>query len=230
MEGMETRMTGEREDTVGTETTKITRPSQEVEGMLSSEEENPEVSSSSEEETTGTDESEDQFEGEGSSEVLPPLPSLTREEQGHPRRRGRTRQWARGTGRPSDRDEELSFTTFDKCTDTRSCGTHRESDDTTDHCTGCTVRQTGSGFRHPWEGLLKVQSFRSVWQQGTDSKFMEQLREEGSPDWSLVGEELLQAQSRGLITWTTGTKGRSHRGLQSSFWSSMGIGARTDGP
>jgi hypothetical protein len=51
-------------------------------------------------------------------------------------------------------------------------------------------------LQHPWEGLLKVQAFRAAWQQGTATKFMEQLREEGSPDLALAGEELLQAESR----------------------------------
>jgi hypothetical protein len=166
---------------------------------------------------------------------------------------------------PSGRDEELNFTTFDKCTDPRGFGTQRGSPCTSDRCTACTVRETGSGFspcptgkslrrfktiwlrlrgdrtgmrtvlgdrvlQHPWEGLLKVQVFRVTCQQGTTTKFMEQLREEGSPDLSLAGEELLQTESRDLLTWTTGTKGRIHWGLQSSFWSSMGIGDRTDGP
>ena len=53
-------------------------------------------------------------------------------------------------------------------------------------------------FQHQWAGLTKVQDFRSAWQQGTAAKFMEKLREEGSPDLSLSGEELLQADPRGL--------------------------------
>jgi hypothetical protein len=85
-------------------------------------------------------------------------------------------------------------------------------------------------LQHPWEGLLKVLAFRAAWQQGTAAKFMEQLRKEGSPDLALAGEELLQAEPRGLLTWTSGTKGRSHWGLQSSFWSSMGIGDLADAP
>ncbi len=58
---------------------------------------------------------------------------------------------------------------------------------------------------------------------------MGQLREEGFPDLALAGEELLQAEPRGLLNWTTGIRGRSHWGLQSPFWSSMGIGDRMDG-
>jgi hypothetical protein len=166
---------------------------------------------------------------------------------------------------PSDRDEELSFRTFDKCTDSRGCGAQGGPADTVDHCEDYTVRLTGSGFspcstgtrlrrfktlwlrlrgdrtgmravlgdrvlQHPWSGLLKVQAFRAVWQQDTATKFMGHLREEGFPDLALAGEELLQAEPRGLLTWTTGTRGRSHLGLQSSFWSSMGIGDRMDGP
>ena len=231
----------------GTETTNTTPPFQEVEGTLSSEEENPEVSFSSEEETATTDESEDQFEGEGSSETLPPRSSLVKEEQGkRTRRRGRTRQRARGVGRvretktllashtycshakmqwdiksllhlgPSGRDEELNFTNFDKCTDPRVCGTQRGSAGTADRCTGCTVRQTGSGFspcstgkrlrsfkmlclrlrgdrtgmrsvlgdrvlQHPWPGLLKVQTFRAAWQQGTAAKFYGTGQRRGLP-------------------------------------------------
>jgi hypothetical protein len=84
-------------------------------------------------------------------------------------------------------------------------------------------------LQHPWAGLLKVQEFRAACQQGTAAKFMGQLREEGFPDLALAGEGLLQAEPQGLLTWTTGTRGRSHWGLQSSFWSSMGIGDRMDG-
>ena len=47
---------------------------------------------------------------------------------------------------------------------------------------------------HQWVGLLKVQDFMTACQQGTTTKFMEQLRWEGSPDLTLVGEELLQAE------------------------------------
>jgi hypothetical protein len=82
-------------------------------------------------------------------------------------------------------------------------------------------------LQHPCEGLLQVQAFRVAWQQGTATRFMEQLRAEGSPDLALAGEELLQTEPRGLATWTTGTKGRSYWGLQ--FWSSMDAGERTDG-
>ena len=48
-------------------------------------------------------------------------------------------------------------------------------------------------LQHPWEGALKVQEFRVAWQQGRVAKFMERLREEGSPDLAMSGEELLQA-------------------------------------
>ena len=68
-------------------------------------------------------------------------------------------------------------------------------------------------LQHPWAGLLKVQAFRAAWQKGTAAKFMEQLRGEGFPDLSLVGEELLQTEPRGLLNWTTGTK----QGLLSSL-------------
>ena len=175
MEGTETEMLVGGEDRIGAETTNTTPSSQEREGSLSSEE-NPEVSFSSEEETDVIDESEDQFEGEGLSEALPPPSSLAKEEQRQPRRRGRTRQRAKGAGRvqetktllasrtycsqvkmqrdiksllhlgPSGRDEELSFTTFDKCTDPRGCGAQRGPAGTAERCTGCTVRLTGSGF------------------------------------------------------------------------------------
>jgi hypothetical protein len=174
-EGTETEMSGGGEHTAAAETTNTTSSLQEMEGTLSSEE-NPAVSSSSEEETDVIDESEDQFEGEGFSEALPSLSPLTMEEQGQPRRRGRTRQWAKGTGRvqetktlltsrtycsqvkiqrdiksllhlgTSGRDEELSLTTFEKCTDPRGCGAQRGPAGTAERCTGCTVRLTGSGF------------------------------------------------------------------------------------
>ena len=75
---------------------------------------------------------------------------------------------------------------------------------------------------HQWVGLLKVQDFRAAWQRGMASKFLEQLRWEGSPDLALAGEELLQAEPRGLSTWVTGTKGKSYWGTQASFWVSMG--------
>ena len=64
-------------------------------------------------------------------------------------------------------------------------------------------------LQHPWAGLLKVQAFRAAWQKGTAAKFMEHLRGEGFPDLTLAGEELLQAEPRDLLTWTTGTKGKS---------------------
>jgi hypothetical protein len=73
-----------------------------------------------------------------------------------------------------------------------------------------------------------VQDFRAAWQQGTAAKFMEQLRWEGSPDFALAGEELLQAEPRGLATWTTGTRGKSYWGTQASFWVSMGAAEQTE--
>ena len=51
---------------------------------------------------------------------------------------------------------------------------------------------------------------------------MEKLREEGSPDLALAGEELLQAEPRELWTRDTGTKGTSYWGLKLPFWASMG--------
>jgi hypothetical protein len=173
-EGTETEMSGGGEHTADAETTNTTSSLQEMEGTLSTEE-NPVVSSSSEEETDVIDESEDQFEGEGFSEALPSLSPLTKGEQGHPRRRGRTRQWAKGADRvqetktlltsrtfcsevkiqrniqsllhlgTSGRDEELSLTTFEKCTDPRGCGTQRGPSGTAERCKGCTVRLRGRG-------------------------------------------------------------------------------------
>jgi hypothetical protein len=69
-----------------------------------------------------------------------------------------------------------------------------------------TRSDRGWTLQDPWEGLLKVQEFRSVWEKGTTMKFLEQLREEVSPDLTLVGEE---GESRGMTVWTTGTKGRT---------------------
>ncbi len=254
----------------------------EISEKLSSEEEGPEVPFSSEEETEMIDESDDQLEEEGILEDPPPLSSLAEEDQEQRRRRGRTRRRTRGAGRVretktllvsrtysshakmqrdiksllhlglSGRDEELNFSTFDKCTDSTGCGAQGGPGSTASRCEVCTVRASVSGFspcstgtrlrrfktlwlrlrgdrtgtravlgdrvlQHPWAGLLKVQVFRAVWQQGTAAKFMGQLREEGFPDLALAGEELLQAEPRGLPTWTTGTRGRSHWGLQSSF-------------
>ncbi len=78
-------------------------------------------------------------------------------------------------------------------------------------------------LQHPWEDTLRVQEFRTAWQQGRSVEFMEKLREEGSPDLSLAGEELLQAEPRGLWTRVTGNKGTSYWGLKLPFWSSMGV-------
>jgi hypothetical protein len=129
---------------------------------------------------------------EGISGTLPPPPSLAREEQGRPRRRGRTRQRVRGVGRvretktllasltycshakiqrdiksllhlgPSDRDEELSFTTFDKYADPRDCGTQRGPAGTVDRCPGCIVRQTDSGFIPSSTGKM-LRCFKTLW-------------------------------------------------------------------
>jgi hypothetical protein len=330
-EGSETVMLGEGEESVGSDMTNTSPPSQEaeeklspeeksqevslnleevtemsderddqseeeetLEEKLSSEEEGPEVPLSSEEGMEMSDGNDNQPEGEGTLLDSSPLPSLAEEEQERRRRRGRTRQRTRGVGRvretktllasrtycshakmqrdiksllhlgPSGRDEELSFSTFDECTDPTGCGAQGGHADAAARCEGCSVRSTVSGFspcstgtrlrrfkslwlrlrgdrtgtravlgdrvlQHPWAGLLKVQAFREAWQQGTATKFMGQLREEGFPDLALAGEELLQAEPRGILTWTTGIRGRSHWGLQSPFWSSMGIGDRTDG-
>jgi hypothetical protein len=192
MEGTETNMSVGGEDTTGTETTKTTPPSEEVEGTMSSEEETLVSSSDSEEETTSTGGSEDHVEGEGISGSLSPPPSLTREEQGQPRRRGRTRQRVRGVGRvwetqtllssrtycshakiqrdiksllhlgPSGRDEELSLTTFEKCADPRVCGTQRGPAGTSDRCPDCIVRQTGSGFS-PCSTGKRMRRFKALW-------------------------------------------------------------------
>jgi hypothetical protein len=175
-EGSEIEMLGEGEEAAGTETTNTSPSFQEVEAKLSSEEESPEVPFRSEEETEIIDESDDQFKEEGILEALPPLPSLAMEDQEQQRKRGRTRQRTRGAVRvretktllasrtycshakmqrdiksllhlgPSGRDEELSFRTFDKCTDSRGCGSQGGPADTVDRCEGCTVRLTGSGF------------------------------------------------------------------------------------
>jgi len=72
-------------------------------------------------------------------------------------------------------------------------------------------------LHHQWVGLLKVQEFRSAWQQGATARFMMELRNEGFPDLALAGEELLQAEPRGLATRTTGTQGNSFWGLKASF-------------
>ena len=76
-------------------------------------------------------------------------------------------------------------------------------------------------LHHQWVGLLKVQEFRSAWQQGATARFMMELRNEGFPDLALAGEELLQAEPRGLATRTTGTQGNSFWGLKASFWTSI---------
>ena len=47
------------------------------------------------------------------------------------------------------------------------------------------------------------------------------LRNEGFPDLTLAGEELLQTEPRGLGTRITGTQGSSFWGLQASFWTSI---------
>ena len=52
---------------------------------------------------------------------------------------------------------------------------------------------------------------------------MEKLREEGSPDLALAGEELLQAEPRELLTRATGNKGTSYWGLKLPVWASMGV-------
>jgi hypothetical protein len=78
-------------------------------------------------------------------------------------------------------------------------------------------------LQHPREGTLRVQEFRTAWQQGRAVEFMEKLREEGSPDLALSGEELLQAEPRELWTRATGNKGTSYWGLKLPFWASMGV-------
>ena len=112
MEGMEVGTLVGGEDAAGTETTNTSSSFQETEERLSSEEESPEVPFSSEEETEMIDESDDQLEEEGILEAPPQLPSLTKEEQGQPRRRGRTRQRTRGTGRVRETKTLLVFHTY----------------------------------------------------------------------------------------------------------------------
>jgi hypothetical protein len=164
----------------------------EAEAKLSSEEESQKVPLSSEEETEMMDESDDQLEEEGIlGDPLPP-PSLTEEDQEQRRRRGRTRQRTRGAGRvretktllvshtycshakmqrdiksllhlgPSGRDEELNFSTFDKCTDSTGCGAQGGPAGTTARCEDCTVRSTVSGFS-PCSTGTRLRRFKKLW-------------------------------------------------------------------
>ncbi len=50
---------------------------------------------------------------------------------------------------------------------------------------------------------------------------MMEIRNEGFPDLTLAGEELLQSEPKGLATRTTGTQENRFWGLQVSFWTSI---------
>jgi hypothetical protein len=162
------------------------------EEKLSSEEEGPEVPFGSEEGTEMSDGSDDQLEEEGIPEDPPPLSSLTEEDQEKRRRKGRTRQRTRGAGRvretktllasrtysshakmqrdiksllhlgPSGRDEELNFSTFDKCTDPTGCGAQGGHAGTASRCEGCSVRSTVSGFS-PCSTGTRLRRYKSLW-------------------------------------------------------------------
>ncbi len=176
MEGTETGAACGGKDTVGTEETKAASLYEEAGGTLISEEESPVISPGSEEETESTGGSEEQLEEEGIPGTLSSPPLLATEEEGRSRRRGRVRHRVRGMGRvqetkkllasrtycshtkmqmdiksllhlgPSGREEELSFTTFDKCVDPGGCGIKVGPVGTAYRCPGCIVRQTGTGF------------------------------------------------------------------------------------
>jgi hypothetical protein len=189
------------------------------EEKLSSVEEGPEVPFSAEVETEMIDESDDQLEEEGILEDPPPLSALTEEDQEQRRRRGRTRQRTRGAGRvretktlltsrtycshdkmqrdiksllhlgPSGRDEELNFSTFDKCTDSTGCGAQGGPAGTVARCEGCIVRSTVSGFS-PCSTGTRLRRFKTLCLR---------LRGDRTGTRTVLGDRVLQHPWAGLL-------------------------------
>jgi hypothetical protein len=189
-----------------------------LEEKLSSEEEGPEVPFSSEG-TEMSDGNDDQPEEEGMLADLLPLPTLAEEDQEQRRRRGRTRQRTRGAGRvretktllvsraygshakmqrdiksllhlgPSGRDEELIFSTFDKCTDPTVCGAQGGHAGTAARCEGCSVRSTVSGFS-PCSTGTRLRRFKSLWLR---------LRGDRTGTRTVLGDRVLQHPWAGIL-------------------------------
>jgi hypothetical protein len=165
-ESQEVSLNLEEETEMSNESDDQLREEEILEEELSSEEDGPVVTFSSEEGMEMSDGNDNQPEGEGTLSDSSPLPSLAEEEQERRRRRGRTRQRTRGAGRvretktllasrtycshskmqrdiksllhlgPSGRDEELSFSTFDECTDPTVCGAQGGHAGTAARCEG----------------------------------------------------------------------------------------------